>query len=496
MLDSKQENPNFGTLYIVSTPIGHKRDITYRAADILQICDIVIGEEFKEASRVLMNLNLNKPIELLNEHNEKEQVGDYIELLQSGKTLALISDCGTPIFADPGFMLVKSAIQNNIPVVVVPGASSIMTAIVRSGFPIKKFFYAGFLSANSEQRYEEIKELMYFPYTFVVMDTPYRLKVLLEDFADLLPKRKAYLGMNLTLNSETHHYGTLEELYEKFKTNKTKAEYVLVVEGFAKGSLAEYLADEDENEDEDYNEELELISDSEIMEGFIGDDDELDEGNDSEDNEILELVENDEESDDEDSESEGTETTVEENLEVSTEKKAKSKKNQVETEERRPREDRRDRRDYGDRRDRRGGGSRFGSDDRRDGGDRREGGRFGSDDRRGGGDRRGGDRRDGFKSDRPRRSEDFPQSGRRPYSPVEGGESTAPRRERSSDDRRSSGGFSGDRKRTGGFSGDKRRSGGFGDKRRSGSGAFSGDRKRSDKKGDFKSSRPKRSKDN
>ncbi len=234
----KKTNQISGTLYIVSTSIGNKKDITIRATEVLQNCDIIVGEEMKEASRVLMHLNLSKPIELLNEHNEKEKVGELIELLKNGKSIALISDCGTPIFADPGIELLRTALSKEIEISVIPGASSIMTAMVRSGFDLKRFFYAGFLHRNSKERIKEITDLSSFPYTIIVMDTPYRLKVLLEDFAEVMPQRKAYIGMNLTMQSETHHYGTFAELYEKFKSTRTRNEYVLIIEGNLIGNIS------------------------------------------------------------------------------------------------------------------------------------------------------------------------------------------------------------------------------------------------------------------
>lgn len=236
-----QKTQNKGTLYIVSTPIGNRKDITLRASEVLQNCDLVVGEEMKEATRVLRYLNLSKNIDLLNEHNEKEKIFELIELLNKGKTIALISDCGTPIFADPGIDLLRAALSNQINVVVVPGASSIMTAIVRSGFDLNRFLYVGFLDRDSEKRKKEIKNLENFPYTFIIMDTPYRLKVLLEDLKEVLPYRRAYIGMNLTMPSETHHYGTFTELFEKFKSIKIKQEYVIVVEG---NKLVEKIANE------------------------------------------------------------------------------------------------------------------------------------------------------------------------------------------------------------------------------------------------------------
>jgi 16S rRNA (cytidine1402-2'-O)-methyltransferase len=227
----KQEQTKKGTLFVVSTPIGNKKDITYRAAEVLQNADIVVGEEIKETARLLMNLSLTKPIELLNEHNENEKAIELVEFLKQGKTIALVSDCGTPVFADPGFQLVKLCLSEKLNVTVVPGVTSIMTALVRSGFTTKQFLYAGFLNRIGEDRTDEILQLAKVRKTVILMDTPYRLKILLEAFANIIPNREVYIGMNLTMPSETHHYGTFKELYEKFKSEKFKSEYVIVFSG-------------------------------------------------------------------------------------------------------------------------------------------------------------------------------------------------------------------------------------------------------------------------
>lgn len=231
MEKNNNEPKSKGTLFIVSTPIGNKKDITYRAAEVLQNVDIVVGEEIKETSRLLMNLTLSKPIELLNEHNEIDKVPELMNLLMQGKTLALVSDCGTPVFADPGYHLVRACLEKKINISVIPGVTSIMTALVRSGFSLKQFLFAGFLNRTSEEREDEILQLSKVRKTVVLMDTPYRLKVILEAFAKIIPDRKAYIGMNLTMPSETHHYGTFQELYMKLKGEKFKAEYVIVFEG-------------------------------------------------------------------------------------------------------------------------------------------------------------------------------------------------------------------------------------------------------------------------
>ena len=227
----QKEESNFGTLYIVSTPIGNQEDITLRAIRVLKKCDLVVCEEIKNGSRVLHRLNISKKLDTMNEHNENEKTFELIGLLKKGKKIALISDAGTPVFADPGISLVREALRLNIPMEVVPGVSSIMTALVRCGFPIKQFLYAGFLSRNKEERLLQLKRLSDESRTVVLLETPYRLIPILEAASRVMPDRNAYIGVNLTMPYETHHYGTFLRLYEKFKGQRFKAEFVICFEG-------------------------------------------------------------------------------------------------------------------------------------------------------------------------------------------------------------------------------------------------------------------------
>ena len=171
-------------------------------------------------------------MELLNEQNEQEMTIEIMKYLREGKRISLISDCGTPVFADPGKMLVKAALQtDDVEMIVVPGVTSIMTALVRSGFDIEQFLYAGFLDRDRQVRFNEIKQLRDEPRTVVLLETPYRLMPVLEAFKHLMPERNAYIGCNLTMKFETHHYGSFEELYNKFKNMRFKGEFVIVFEG-------------------------------------------------------------------------------------------------------------------------------------------------------------------------------------------------------------------------------------------------------------------------
>ncbi|MCL5992448.1 MAG: 16S rRNA (cytidine(1402)-2'-O)-methyltransferase [Bacteroidetes bacterium] len=227
----EEEEKKQGVLYIVSTPIGNDEDISVRALRVLKNCDLVVCEEAKPAIKLLRKNNLSCEIEELNEQNEEKKTQDIIALLEEGKRLALISDCGTPVFADPGFLLVKTAIRRNYHIEVVPGASSLMAAIVKSGFSLNTFLYAGFLSRNSEDRMWQLKHLRDEKRTVVLMEAPYRLMGVLEAASKLMPNRRAYIGCNLTMHFETNHYGTFSELYEKFRSLNFKGEFVIVFEG-------------------------------------------------------------------------------------------------------------------------------------------------------------------------------------------------------------------------------------------------------------------------
>jgi len=228
-----------GKLFIVSTPIGNKDDISLRALSALKVCDFVICEEIKEGARLLKNVNLEKELVPLNEQNEIEQTFNLLERLERGSRACLVSDCGTPLLADPGLHLLKAVLKTNIEIEVIPGASSILTALVRSGFDASSFFFAGMLSRKEEERLHELKSLSHFPRTVILLETPYRLKPLLEAAAKIMPDRNAYIGMNLTMMYETHHYGTFEQLYEKFKNENIKAEFVICFEGFKSNTFSQ-----------------------------------------------------------------------------------------------------------------------------------------------------------------------------------------------------------------------------------------------------------------
>ena len=233
---SEEKWPDEGILYIISTPIGNDGDISIRALKSIRGSHVVVCEEGKVGGRFLHKYNISQKMELLNENNEIEKTYELIKLLKAGQRISLVSDCGTPILADPGLLLVQECIRENIKVVAVPGPTSIMTALVMSGFPINSFMYAGFMSREKSMRISQVAELAREPRTVVLLETPYRLMPLLEAFFAVIPKRRAYIGCNLTMPYETHHYGTFAELYAKFSEFKFKGEFVIVLEGNADSS--------------------------------------------------------------------------------------------------------------------------------------------------------------------------------------------------------------------------------------------------------------------
>ena len=221
---------NKSKLYIVSTPIGNYEDITLRALRILKECDFIICEEFKEARRLLSHYNIQKELISLNEHTENEVANDLILKLLEGKSAALISDCGTPLFSDPGHLLVDLALQNRIDVIPVPGVSSLLTALVGSGLDFEKFYYYGWLSPKKDIRRKQLLDLRKRKETFVLMDTPYRLKTLLEDIVKLLGSNvPCVLAFELTKENEKFYRGNAGNILNKVEKEKLKGEFVLMI---------------------------------------------------------------------------------------------------------------------------------------------------------------------------------------------------------------------------------------------------------------------------
>ncbi|MBK7257137.1 MAG: 16S rRNA (cytidine(1402)-2'-O)-methyltransferase [Ignavibacteriae bacterium] len=221
-----------GILSLVATPIGNPDDMTVRGLKVLREADLIVCEERREGERLLRRLEISKPLEMLNEHNEAAATQTIIELLCAGKNVAVISDCGTPVFSDPGQMLVRRAVEQQIRVVPVPGASSLMPALTVSGFAIDQFLYYGWLSPKKERRRVELRQLLQEQRTIVIMETPYRLSSLLRDLAETFGEtRRCCLAFNLTMPDEQIFHATAAGLYRQLGSKDMKGEFVVVVDG-------------------------------------------------------------------------------------------------------------------------------------------------------------------------------------------------------------------------------------------------------------------------
>ncbi len=218
-------------LFIVSTPIGNYDDITLRAINILKEVDFIICEEFKEAHRLLSHIKIDKELFSLNEHNEDEASEDILRKIKENKSAALISDCGTPLFSDPGTKLIQLCIESNIEVVPIPGPSSIMAALVGSGFKLDKFYYAGWLSPKSDIRKKELSRLKSIKEIIVLMETPYRLKTILTDIVKVFGSNtRLVVGFDLTLPTEKFLRGTSAEILKIVETKNLKGEFIIIID--------------------------------------------------------------------------------------------------------------------------------------------------------------------------------------------------------------------------------------------------------------------------
>lgn len=218
-----------GKLYIVATPIGNLDDITIRAIRILREADAVICEERRQGSTLLKRLDIT-PNELiaLNEHNEKTASSELVNRILMGESMALFSDAGTPVFADPGAHLIQQAAEMGVQVMPIPGPSSLMAALSILDFKIDQFMYGGFLPRNPEQRRQELTRLRGLRLPVILLDTPYRLTALLEDIAKIFGKnQRLTLAFNLTLPGELIVRGNPAEVLKA--VGPRKGEFVLII---------------------------------------------------------------------------------------------------------------------------------------------------------------------------------------------------------------------------------------------------------------------------
>ncbi len=217
-----------GILYLVATPIGNLEDITFRAINILKEVDLIAAEDTRHTLKLLNYYEISKPLISYHRHNEEIKVEGLIEKLKEGQNIAVVSDAGTPAICDPGEVIVKEALKENIKVVPIPGACAFVNALVASGLDTKEFVFYGFLSINRKLRKEKLEQIKKEDKTIILYEAPHKLKNTLEDLEDILEDRKIVIARELTKIYEEFIRGTAKEILEKY--TEPKGEHIILIE--------------------------------------------------------------------------------------------------------------------------------------------------------------------------------------------------------------------------------------------------------------------------
>ncbi len=225
---------NFGKLILVPTPIGNLGDITFRAVSVLKEADIILAEDTRVSSRLLHHLEIDKKLWVHHKFNEHKAVGSLVSKIQEGNKVVLISDAGTPGISDPGFLLVRACIENNVDVECLPGPTALIPALAVSGLPTDRFVFEGFLP-QKKGRQTRLIQLSEEQRTMVFYESPYRLVKSLSQFAEFFGNaRNACVCRELSKMFEEIKRGTVEELAQYYIANPPKGEIVIVLEGISK----------------------------------------------------------------------------------------------------------------------------------------------------------------------------------------------------------------------------------------------------------------------
>ncbi len=217
-----------GKLYIVSTPIGNLKDITLRALETLEAADFILCEDTRITSRLLNHYNISKKLISFNAVSEKKKIPNVIDRIKSGDNCALVSDAGTPAISDPGVRLISEAIKEQIDVVPVPGTSAVITALTISGLPTDSFIFEGFLP-QKKGRQKKLKDLAEEKRTIILYESTYRIKKLVDELNEYMPKRYVVVCRELTKKFEETWRGFPNEIKDVIDEKISKGEFVIVV---------------------------------------------------------------------------------------------------------------------------------------------------------------------------------------------------------------------------------------------------------------------------
>jgi len=220
-------------LYLVATPIGNLSDITLRALETLRQVDVIACEDTRKTGRLLKHFEIEKPKIAFHEHNERQATARVMSMIAQGQSVALVTNAGTPGISDPGFTLVRRAIEEGVPVVMIPGPSALVMGLVLSGLPSHSFTFRGFPPRKPGPRKRFLEVDADSPHTLVFYESPYRLKAFLQDAIEVFGDRQAALANELTKLYEEIQRGTLSELLALFEEEEPRGEYTVVIAGAA-----------------------------------------------------------------------------------------------------------------------------------------------------------------------------------------------------------------------------------------------------------------------
>jgi 16S rRNA (cytidine1402-2'-O)-methyltransferase len=216
-------------LYVVGTPIGNLSDITLRALEVLKSVDVIAVEDTRHSGMLLKHFEIKKPLVSYHEHNEAMRVAQLIERIAKGENIALITDAGMPGLSDPGARLIRECIKRELPFTIIPGPSSILTALVGSGFSTERFYFGGFLPVKSGQRERELRAAAARNETTIFFESPHRLTKTLSACAVLMPDRQLCVARELTKKFEEFRRGTASRLLAHYEAHPPKGEIVLII---------------------------------------------------------------------------------------------------------------------------------------------------------------------------------------------------------------------------------------------------------------------------
>jgi 16S rRNA (cytidine1402-2'-O)-methyltransferase len=230
-MTSSSLNLTKGILYIVSTPIGNREDITLRALRILKEVDLIAAEDTRHTSLLLKHFGIHTPLTSYFEGNEFKKKEFILSELKQGYRIALVSDAGTPGISDPGFRLIRAAVENEIPIVPIPGPSAVIAALSVSGLPTDSFLFKGFLPHKVKKRRDLLKELVDVKETLILYESPHRISETLRDIYEVLGDREVVLTRELTKLYEEVFRGKVSEIQIQMGERKLKGEMTLVISG-------------------------------------------------------------------------------------------------------------------------------------------------------------------------------------------------------------------------------------------------------------------------